>query len=157
MKKRRMVLASAVLCIVAIGVIVFIWLSYDKPRVTLGEDGSEYLIMNENHTSFYDPTIISVTIKPRYSAYGKVYTPEDFNAELIASVRDITYFEDVSSDSFYGPGYSNVLEIKLKNPTYENAHRLVKELKKNKVVESAELSISSILKLEPFSAVDATV
>lgn len=88
----------------------------------------------------FDTSTVLVVIKKEYSEFGKEYSPEDFNADLVESVEVINQIEKDQTDlSGYNLEYwQHILSLKLKEPSEENVEAVINSAYQNEQVESAE-------------------
>lgn len=95
------------------------------------------VLENESKTDYYEYSVY-VLIKKEYSEIGKEYSPEDFDKKLIESVEVINQINPRDDISGFNMEYwQQYLELKLKEPTKENAEKAVRAAYKNPQVETA--------------------
>lgn len=96
-------------------------------------------VCQDNECDF-DLSTVLVVIKKEYSEFGKEYSPEEFDADLIESVEVINQIEKDQTDlSGYNLEYwQHILSLKLKEPSKENVEAVIEAAYKNEQVESAE-------------------
>lgn len=95
------------------------------------------VLMNETETDSHEYTVY-VLIKKEYSEIGKEYHPEDFDKKLVESVEIINQINPDDDISGFNMEYwQQALKLELKEPTKENAEKVINAAYKNPQVESA--------------------
>ena len=86
--------------------------------------------------TYADDSVI-VVIKHEYSAMGKVFSPDDFDKNLIASVEDLfcASATNKSLDGYNMDEYCQILKLNLIEPSEDNVKLAIEELKNNILIE----------------------
>ena len=115
--------------------------AYKNPQVEVaGHDRSCFNIQDENDDSAaeYDTSIILVVIKKECSEFGKEYYPENFDANLIKSVKVINQINPGDDTSGYDiENWQQILSLELKEPSEENVQKAIDAALRNPEVQSA--------------------
>ena len=89
----------------------------------------------ENYS--YDTSSVIAVIKHKYSAMGKVFTTDDFDKNLIASVEDIfcASVDNTSLSGYNMDEYCQILKLHLIEHTESNVKNAIIQLKDNPIIE----------------------
>lgn len=115
--------------------------AYKNPQVEVaGHDRSCFNIpdVNENSAAEYDTSAIMVLIKKECSEFGKEYYPENFDKNLIKSVKVINQINPGDDTSGYDlDNWQQILSLELKEPGEENVQNAIDAALRNPEVETA--------------------
>lgn len=115
--------------------------AYKNPQVDIaGLDRAAFNLPSENEdsTAEYDTSTILVVIKKECSEFGKEYYPENFDKDLIKSVRVINQINPGDDTSGYDlEQWQQILALELKEPGEENVRKAIDAAYKNPEVQVA--------------------
>ena len=99
-------------------------------------DVTLYVLRIERKYNFTNDCVL-VVVKKEYSGINKEWSLDFFGDLPIKEVKDLTYCDN--PDSVSNPDeWRQILEIKIKEPSYEGVLELIEELKKFDEFESAQ-------------------
>lgn len=84
----------------------------------------------------YDNSSVIVILKHEYSIVGKTYTVEDFNCELISSIKDLTPVTNIEDSKYDFDVWKKIFQVFLNTPSNYNVEKIINELSVNEIVES---------------------
>lgn len=84
----------------------------------------------------YDNSSVIVTLKHDYSIVGKTYTVDDFDCELISSIKDLTPVTNIEDSKYDFDVWKKIFQVFLNTPSNYNVEKIINELSRNEIVES---------------------